>query len=379
MSSRRTTRSATAKGAKTASPKVTKVAKASKATKKTTTKKAGSVSKQLKKESEVKPVETIETSSTVQEIIVKDATIEKAVNALSKWNSSKTEKSEKKDLFEDDDNDIPLFLQVTGKKFFSSSKIIKPRLLKIPHSIHDLEDARVCIFAKDGLFDEEANNKIEEEKEGGSLKNLAKIITVHELKTKYQQYESRRQLLSEFDIFLVDASIANMAPKLLGKIFYGSPKFPLTITVTDNDNKLSFKKFINNFNSAINSIGYMLPAGPNMTFRLGMLGQNINNLKENIQTIVEFLQKFPIRAIQIKLKDSPSLPIYVAEKVYSEEDILDESKPEDSGKVSNEDDNDDLSLYAEGLKELGLSESDANALFGRKKKNISKKPEVKAT
>jgi proteasome-interacting protein CIC1 len=300
----------------------------------------------------------------IQELKIKDASIKKAITALSNWNKQKKENSSKKDLFEDDDTDIPIYLEVTGNKYFASSKVLKPRMLEVPHSIHDLEDTRVCLFVKDDLFTDESLARIEILKED-QLKNLAQIVTVKDLKTKYKAYEARRKLLSEYDIFLTDSSIANMIPKLLGKIFFESSKFPLTISITERK-ELNVDKLVKNFNKALKSIGYRLPMGSNMSLRLGMLGQNIENLIENIQTITKFLEKFSIRLIQIKLKDSPSLPLYIADKVYTKNDIL---KTEDQQTDANKDiDNIPLSIYVEGLKELGFDDEEANKLFGNKRK-----------
>ncbi|GAV27904.1 hypothetical protein PMKS-001372 [Pichia membranifaciens] len=349
--------------------RASKTAKAETAKPKTTPK----VKKVLKKEEKVEkapePVESESSASVSNEIVqpldVKDNTIEKAVNALSQWKKQQGEKSSKKDLFETEDEDIPVYLQITAKKYLANSKVIKPRMLQVPHPVNDLEDTRVCLFVKDDLFDEDALARIEVLKED-QLKNLAQIITVKDLKTKYHAYEARRKLLSEYDVFLTDSSIANMIPKLLGKTFFGSSKFPLTISVTDNK-KVSVDKLVGNFNKALNSVGYMLPMGVNMGMRLGMLGQDIDCLKDNIHAITKFLEKYPIRLIQLKLKDSPSLPLYITDKIYSDEDIL---KPEEV-QTAKEHDADDipLSIYSEGLKELGFEEEEASQLLGKKKRS----------
>lgn len=301
----------------------------------------------------------------VQEITIKDTTIEKAVSALSKWNKDKQQESDKKDLFEEEDDDIPLYLSVTSNKYFTDTSVLKPRMLSLSHPIYNLEDSRVCLFVKDDLFDADAKDKLESLKES-SLKNLAEIVTVKELKTVYKSYESRRRLLSQYDIFLTDSSIANMIPKLLGKVFFDSPKFPLTVNITDKK-VLSFEKLIRNFEKALHSVGFMLPMGINASFKLGMLGQDIEQLKENIHTIAKYLEKFSIRLIQIKLKSSPSLPIYINKKIFSDADIIDE-KTTESKEIDSEI---PLSIYAEGLKELGLDEEEASRLFGGKRQSTA--------
>ncbi|TID29760.1 hypothetical protein CANINC_001678 [Pichia inconspicua] len=301
--------------------------------------------------------DSVQTSS---KISIKDNIIEKAVHALSEWNKSQSQTSNKKDLFETDDDDIPLVLQVTANKYFSQNNILKPRMLEVPHPIYDLDDMKVCLFVKDDLFDESELERLEILKEK-ELKNLSQIITVRELKTKYHSYEARRKLLSEFDLFLTDSSIANMIPKLLGKTFFSSPKMPLTVVITEKK-KLSLEKLTKNFIKASRSIGFILPMGTNTSFKLGMLGQDLKKLSENISTIAKYLEQFPIRLIQLKLNGSPSIPIYLTKKIYENEDIVSsDSKNTEVNEIT-------PSIYVDGLKELGLDESEAAALFGTKKR-----------
>lgn len=337
----------------------------SKATKAESTREAPKTTRSTRKSKKVVEavVEEAAEEITQNKIAIKDVVIEKAVKALSEWTKLQSEASTKLDLFETEDSDIPLYLQVASSKYFAQTNILKPRMLEIPHTIHDLDDAKVCLFVKDGLFDEESLARVEIMKDN-ELKNLAQIVTVNDLKTKYHQFEARRKLLSEFDIFLTDSSIANMIPKLLGKTFFSSSKLPLTINITDKKN-LSFEKLTRNFTKALNSTGFVLPMGNNTSFKLGMLGQNIEHIKENIHTITKFLEQFPIRLVQLKLNGSPTLPIFIAKKIYSDEDIISSTEENKEAESATEI---PLSIYAEGLKELGLDEEEANALFGAKKR-----------
>jgi hypothetical protein len=369
MPPKRTTRSSSkAQAAEKPSPvKSTKAKKA--APVKKTTKNTKSAKKAVTEE-DTKEAEATEASSNsvsdvaaIQPITIKDTTIEKAVAALSKWNQDQQVNASKKDLFEAEDSDLPLYMHVAGNKFFASSNVVKPRMLQLPHPIYDLEDARVCLFVKDGLLTDENKQQIELLK-SEELKNLANVITVKELKTKYHQYEARRKLLSEYDIFLTDSSIANMAPKLLGKTFFQSSKFPVTINITENK-ELSIHRLKTQFVKALNSVGFMLPMSTSAAFKLGMLGQDLNNLKDNIHAITKYLERFSIRFIQLKLLNSPSLPVYINKKVYTEDDVLKDGEEENNDVKT---DKHTLSIYAEGLKELGLDEEEALSIFGGKKR-----------
>ena len=44
------------------------------------------------------------------------------------------------------------------------------------------------------------------------------------LKTHYKSYESRRQLVVMYDVFLCDNQIYHILPRLLGKEFYRKKK-----------------------------------------------------------------------------------------------------------------------------------------------------------
>ena len=48
----------------------------------------------------------------------------------------------------------------------------------------------------------------------------AQVIGVTKLRTKYKQFEARRQLLAAYDRFLADDRVVPMLPKLLGNKFF---------------------------------------------------------------------------------------------------------------------------------------------------------------
>ena len=46
---------------------------------------------------------------------------------------------------------------------------------------------------------------------------MKKVIGISKLKAKYESHEAKRNLCSEYDIFLADNRILPVLPKLLGK------------------------------------------------------------------------------------------------------------------------------------------------------------------
>jgi ribosome biogenesis protein UTP30 len=78
----------------------------------------------------------------------------------------------------------------------------------------------VCVFSKDPareLKDQLASLKVP---------CIAKVIGVSKLKKNFKQYKDKRQLLSDYDLFLSDIRVYKMLPELLGKEFYAKKRYP---------------------------------------------------------------------------------------------------------------------------------------------------------
>lgn len=288
-------------------------------------------------------------------IVVKPETIEKALSTLSKWNSQKNASAEKENLLADDDEELPLILQVSSTKFFSEDQILRVGQMILPNPVI-ADDIKVCVIAKDDFISKEMLEQIEDME----LPHFKKVITVKELKTTYKAYQSRRRLLSEYDLFFIDSNVIPLMPKLLGKIFYQSSKLPLTIKFT-SEKKFSLELFEKSYKDALKSLAYMLPMGNTMVMRIGFLAQDAAKLHENLIPICDFLNQFQIRSLQLKLSDSPSLPIYTVDKIYTEADVaadeatFAELTAAEKERLAEEEKKEEL-IFQEGLKELGFEE-----------------------
>ncbi|GBN78618.1 Ribosomal L1 domain-containing protein 1 [Araneus ventricosus] len=58
---------------------------------------------------------------------------------------------------------------------------------------------------------------------------VSQVIPLRQLRTEYKTFESKRQLVAAYDVFLVDKKIAGVMAKTLGKSFFQSRKFPVQI------------------------------------------------------------------------------------------------------------------------------------------------------
>lgn len=310
--------------------------------------------------------------------------VDKAVLELSKWNDRKLQKEQDKSgklaLFDEDSKDLCLYLQATSLKFFAKKQSLKPKGIKLKHSINNLdlddgEPCKVCVFVKDNTIDESLLEKIEAE----NIPHLEKIIPAKELKTTYKSFEARRKLWEKYELFLSDDYLITTLPKLLGKRFYGSAKFPIPIKVYSKDKTaVSVQTLKNQILKVLHSTYFIPPMGVNISLKLGSLKQDRKNLHDNLNTIINYLSRFPIRILQLKLEASPSIPIYVNRKVHSDEDVIGGKLPvgKDTEPALEKDDSDELSLYERGLIELAFDEEEARKVIDSKRAKHKKRKHI---
>lgn len=301
--------------------------------------------------------------------LVDDKKISKALSELKKFvaNSNKDEES-KAQLFEDElTNDLQIIF--TKKNLFTSKKNFKPKLIHIQDKPQNEEQPKIVLFVRDDVIDKELLEKIEES-ELNSL--IEQIITGSDLKSTYKQYEKRRELYSLNDIFLADDSLITTLPKLLGKVFYDSKKLPIPIKI--NKENFSIQSVINQVNKISNSIVYSLPRSNNLSVNLG----SIETINESVlKQVIEHFQNEELRSIFIKTNQSPALPLYELDTVYTEDDVKPTDKEEIKAKESNVSieglpENIKLSEFEKGLIELA-NPTEIPELFSSKiKKSIKK-------
>lgn len=305
-----------------------------------------------------------------QTALVEQSTVEKVLSELIKFIESKKTEGEdaKSSLFEDDAQS--LYTQVTSTKFFSDKTTLKPKIISIPHRPVS-EDFKICLFIRDDVISDELLEKIEKAK----IPHLGRIVAAKELKGEFKPYDARRKLLSEYDMFLCDDRLITTLPKLLGKIFFdNSTKMPLPIRLASSNSKsqegISLQTVGNQFKKMLNSVSYVPPMGVNISIKVGDTSLEVPKLAENVMSIVSHFEqlsdKKPLRSLQLKSQSSVSLPIYYADKIYSEEDVVDEEsadkkQPESEPK---------LTQFEKGLLELAVDEDESNKLMRQKMKKI---------
>ena len=136
------------------------------------------------------------------------------------------------------------------------------------------------------------------------------MIKLDKLRTQYKEFKDRRQLLSQFDLFLADDRILPMLTTALGKTFLKAKKQPVPIRLERRS-----------------SLAMQIARARDSAFLVGSYGdcwavklantamtedQVVENLMAGIAAVVE---KIPrkwknIKAINIKCSSSVALPVY---------------------------------------------------------------------
>lgn len=317
--------------------------------------------------------------------IVAPKVASKAIAELAKYvkrenseQSSASTTTSKASLFDDeDDKDNSIYLQITTKKFFSANVDFKPKQIKLSHSIKETESLRTCLIIRDLLITtEEQLEKIEAE----NFVTLKQIVPMKDLKKEYKPYEKRRQLYSEYDLFLVDDACLNMLPQALGKTFYGNgtnaTKAPVPVKVTSSSKPKEFSvdTFKNQLNKVLTSTAFLPPVGVNVSIKFGSLDGDLKEaeLVENLFDVLKGFPKEDLRSVMVKTSSSPALPLFYAETLFSEKDVLEDEDKKTKGKKSKSDEV-KLSAFEKGLLELGDADEVAKIIGKKMSQNNSKK------
>ncbi|KIX05489.1 uncharacterized protein Z518_06361 [Rhinocladiella mackenziei CBS 650.93] len=271
--------------------------------------------------------------------------------ASSKKNILATDTSD----FDDDSighGEEPIWLTLTTKQHIVDQNRLKPSKISVPHSLNKSSDLRICLITTDPQ--RVVKNIVADPEFPERLKSrIDRIIGFTKLKTRYKTFESRRQLLSEHDVFLADDRIINRLPATLGKVFYrGTTKRPIPIKIASSKKieKESRKKPTKEEGSAppvspsvlgkeiekaIDAVPVSLKPGTLVAVRVGLVAFKPEQLKENITVVVEkLIEKHVakgwrnVRGIHIKGQSSFAVPIWLADDLWTESADITTVEPE---------------------------------------------------
>ena len=295
---------------------------------------------------------------------------------ISRSKEEAKEKSTKADLFEDEDQseeNSDLVLKFQLKKFYTKKSEFKPKLISLAKPYKNIHgNIRTCLFLRDQFItSEEEVEKIE----AAQIPTLAKILTLTQLKTIYKPFEKRRELLNEYDMFVVDDAILSSMPSTLGKTFYQTRKFPVHVRVasTKSPKELSHQTLTNQINKVLASTAFLPPVGNDISLAIGNLGPDFSSdeLLSNLEAVLKHFDQKQLVTVGLQAADSPVLPLYYADKIYEDSDVLENVVDKDAAEESDSED-----VYTKALLELA-DENTVKQVLG-KKMNAHKKKHPKA-
>lgn len=295
--------------------------------------------------------------------------VQRASSALLRHINSKQQEQEntatKKTLIgdnDDSDEDAPIrneavWLVFTTKKHVVDKNRLKPGKISIPHSLNSSPSLSVCLITADPQ--REVKNIVTDPSFPQHLTSrINTVIGFSKLKSRYLTFESRRQLLSEHDVFLADDRIIMRLVQTLGKIFYQSSKRPIPVSIGQvdrvdgkrvkkdpkkNESKEKESAFAapsivaKEIEKTLNCTPVQLAPATTAAIRVGSSKFTPEQLGENIDAVVNGLtDKFVtkgwrnIKAIHIKGANTMAMPIWLASELWEDEADVVEDAAEDT-------------------------------------------------
>ena len=161
---------------------------------------------------------------------------------------------------------------------------------------------------------------------------VARVMSLRELKVEYKSYEAKTALCHSHEAFLVDERILRLVPKFLGKPFYKRKKFPMAVNMTAGDLKKQFEKVMHTVTLPLSHHGTCA------TVRVGHTSMKPPFLTDNILRAAEVLSKrYPggwknIRSLNLKTETSRSLPLHISLASANDIGFVDTDAPRKSKK-----------------------------------------------
>ncbi|KAJ6374956.1 hypothetical protein OIU77_000016 [Salix suchowensis] len=235
--------------------------------------------------------------------------VDKAVNALLKWRSSKLN-TQKPQLLEHDEF---VYLILTLKKIPPKGvSRINAHKIPLPHPLTNplTEAPELCLIIDDrpksGLNKDAAKKKIQNDNIP-----ISKIIKISKLKTDYRPFEAKRKLCDSYDMFFADKRVVPLLPKMLGKQFFKKKKIPMTVDLKHSNWKEQIDR-------ACGSALLFLRTGTCSVMKVGRVSMSREEISKNVMAAINGIAEIVprkwggIRSFHLKLLDSLALPVYQA-------------------------------------------------------------------
>ncbi|KAJ6287953.1 hypothetical protein OIU76_027743 [Salix suchowensis] len=227
---------------------------------------------------------------------VSPKTVEKAVNALLKWRSSKLN-TRKPQLLEQDEF---FYLILTLKKIPQKGvSRINAHKIPLPNSlINPLNEApELCLIIDDrpksGLNKDGAKKKIQNDNIP-----ISKIIKLSKLKTDYRPFEAKRKLCDSYDMFFADKRVVPLLPKMLGKQFFKKKKIPVTLDLKHHNWKEQIDR-------ACGSALLYLRSGTCSVVKVGRISMSREEIGKNVMAAINGIADIAVPDLKMKIDGGP--------------------------------------------------------------------------
>lgn len=297
---------------------------------------------------------------------------QRALKALKKHLEKPSQ--EEKPLFEPTAEDSePIYLVVQGRRYFAEKRASKPRLVSLPNSIWADHKPSICIFTRDPQrrYKDELHEIVD------------RVVGVSKLKGKFKPYEARRLLRSSYELYACEDDVYPMLPKLLGKVFYKSPAsvpVPIRLKNKEEPSEISREKAEKSISHLLDSTVVIFPASTLMHIRIGSTALSAKQLAENAKSVEKWLlEKLPentLRSLSVRSPQSPSLPIWFTDTLYSDADVGPYNDPnfESAAQKRVREEQELDTLLAEVVPEDDIAEYNREAKKRRKEHRKSNQP-----
>jgi len=121
--------------------------------------------------------------------------------------------------------------------------------------------------------------------------------------------------MGSYDLFLADDRILPLLPRLLGKKFFESKKFPISVKIKESGD---LAELIDNIR---NETHFTFKAGSNFTVRVGKVDQEVKEITANVLAVAKALVPKAvddanlIQSLHLKSSSSVALPIYLSNPI----------------------------------------------------------------
>ncbi|KAI3757455.1 hypothetical protein L6452_04992 [Arctium lappa] len=235
------------------------------------------------------------------------STTTQAIDALLKWNTSKSTSQNPQLLPEDDFVYLILTLKKIPQK--GAGARTNPHKIPLPHPlISPTSFPELCLIIDDrpnsNLTSQIAKNKI---KADGIP--VTKVIKLSKLKTDYKPFEAKRKLCDSYEMFFADKRVIPLLPKLLGKQFFKKKKLPLPVD-------LGHKNWKEQIERGCSSGLLFFRTGTCSVVRVAKGSMKRDEIVENVAAAIDGVIGFVpkklcgVRSLHLKFSESVALPLY---------------------------------------------------------------------